>query len=201
MPRLWLKRLTSIGAVPEGDNPPAAIVMYKAKGDRVDEPVVDVEEPVAEPTEQVEPPEVGFEKRIADAEAEIVKAREERDAAIAALADEVGKARRADFGARAKTLEVLLGPADETAPILETLEAGAPDAYAGLEKRLTVARERVALTGELGTPGTPETDPDERKKTWVTKYVADHPDVPAYKARDLYWKLNPDALAALREES
>jgi len=194
-----MKRLTSIGAVPEGDNTPAAIVMYKAKGERVDEPVIDVEEPVTEPV--VESPEVGFEKRIADAEAEIVKARDERDAAIQALADEVTKARWVDFAARAEKLEALLGPAKEVAPILDALEAKAPDAFADLEKRFTVALERLALTRELGKPDLPEVDPDERKKAWVTKYVADHPEVTVYKARDLYWKLNPDALAALREEN
>jgi len=196
-----MKRLTSIGAVPEGDNPPAAIVMYKAKGDRVDEPVIDVEEPVAEPGEKIDGPEVGFEKRIADAEAEIAKARDERDAAIQALADEVSKARWVDFAARAEKLEALLGPAKEVAPILDALEAKAPDAFADLEKRFTVALERLALTSELGKPDLPEVDPDERKKAWVTKYVADHPEVTVYKARDLYWKLNPDALAALREEN
>jgi hypothetical protein len=196
-----MKRLTSIGAVPEGDNPPAEILLYKKKGVRVDEPVVDVEEPVAEPTEIVEGPEVGFEKRIADAEAEIVKARDERDAAIKALADEVSKARWVDFAARAEKLEALLGPAKEVAPILDALEAKAPDAFADLEKRFTVALGRLELTKELGKPDQPEPDPDERKKAWVTKYVADHPDVTVYKARDLYWKLNPDALAALREEA
>lgn len=199
MPRLWMKRLTSIGAVPEGDNPLAEIVLYKAKGVRVDEPVIDVEEPVAEPV--VESPEVGFEKRIADAESEIAKARDERDAAIGALAEQVSKARWVDFAARAEKLEALLGPAKEVAPILDALEAKAPDVFADLEKRLNVALERVALTKELGKSDQPEVDPDERKKGWVAKYISDHPEVSVYKARDLYWKLNPDALAALREEN
>lgn len=204
MPRLWLKRLTSIGAVPEGDNPLAEILLYKAKGEPVAEPDVIVEEPVIEPAVEpvVEPdfePEP-FEKRIADAEVEIQKARDERDAALKALSDEVAKARWVDFAARAEKLEALLGPAKETAPVLDVLEAKAPEAFADLEKRLTAALERVNLTKELGTAGDEGADPIRKRDGWVRKYVLEHPEITEVQARALFWKANPEASKAQRED-
>lgn len=212
MPRLHLRKLTSIGAVPEGDNPPAEIMLYKAKGVRVDETVEKIQEPepvevVEEPAEPVVEPIVEpdfepepFEKRIADAEVEIQKARDERDAAIQALNAEVSKARWVDFAARAEKLEALLGPAKETAPVLDVLEAKAPEAFADLEKRLHSALERVNLTKELGTAGDEGADPIRKRDSWVRKYVLDHPEISEVQARALFWKANPEASKAQRED-
>lgn len=207
MPRLWLRKLTSIGAVPEGDNPPAEILLYKAKGkgadladEQVDEVAVEAGEPEVETVECAQPAEDEIAKRISEAEAEIQKARDERDAAIQALADEVSKRRRADFLAKARTLEPLLGPADETGPQLDALEAAQPEAYAELEKRLQTALSRVNLTRELGTAGDEGADPIRKRDAWVRKYVLDHPDVSEVAARALFWKANPEALEAQRED-
>ena len=215
MPRLWLRKLTSIGAVPEGDNPPAAIVLWKAKGkgaDLADETVnevadavepeaaVEAVEAVEEAVELAAPEGDEIAKRIADAEAEIQKARDERDAAIEALAEQVSKARWVDFAARAEKLEALLGPSKETAPILDVLEAKAPDAFAELEKRLLTALTRVQLTRELGTAGDDGADPIRKRDGWVRQYVLDHPDVSEVTARALFWKANPEASEAQRED-
>lgn len=206
MPRLWMRKLTSIGAVPEGDNPEAQIVMYKRKGDSVEETELVKEETVeAPPVEQVEVEmavveEDGIAKRIAEAESEIVKAREERDAALQSLADEVAKQRRADFAQKARTLEPLLGPADETAGMLDRLDAADPDAYAELGKRLDAALERVNLTKELGTAGDEGADPISRRDAWVRKYTLDHPEVTEPQARALFWKANPEAQEAQHGE-
>jgi hypothetical protein len=208
MPRLWLRKLTSIGAVPEGDNPPAAIVLWKTKkgADLVEETekAADAVEPeveaVAEPEAVAEVEEDGIAKRIADAEAEIRKARDERDAALQALTDEVAKRRHTDFLAKARTLEPLLGPADETAPQLDALDAANPSAYAELEKRLQVALGRLNLTKELGTAGEEGADPIRKRDAWVRKYVLDHPEISEVAARALFWKANPEALEAQRED-
>ena len=207
MPRLWMRKLTSIGAVPEGDNPEAQIVMYKRKGDRVDDSeLVKEAEAVEEPVEEEAAVEAvveedGIAKRIADAESEIAKARDERDAALQSLHDEVQKRRRADFMMKAEALEPLLGPADETAPTLDALEAAAPEAFVELGKRLDAALERVRLTEELGTGGDDGADPISRRDAWVRKYTLDHPDVTEIQARARFWKANPEALEAQREES
>jgi len=208
MPRLWFRKLTSIGAVPEGDNPDAQIVLFKAKKgvalvDETDQVVVDVEEgPDAAQAEAI--PEAGDDegiaKRIEAAEEEIRKAREERDAALWALADEVKKARRALFVVKARNLEPLLGPAEEVAPTLEALDATDPEAFAALEKRLGAALERLNLTKELGTAGVEGADPVAKRDAWVKRYVLDHPEIPEWKARDMFWKANPEALEAQREE-
>jgi hypothetical protein len=278
MPRLWLRKLTSIGAVAEGDNPEAQILLYKAKGEKRDfstdqredmagrgvampdgsYPIPDkdalrraiqsfgraknpaavrahiirraralgatdmlpedwqqkgadiveteelekqdavVEEAAEAAVEEPEADEIS--KRISEAEEEIAKARDERDAALQALADEVAKRRHTDFTARAKRLEPLLGPAEDTCDVLDVLEAKEPDAFAELEKRLEAALERVRLSDEIGTAGDEGADPVSRRDAWVRKYVLDHPDVPEYKARALYWKANPEALEAQREE-
>lgn len=273
--RLWLSRLTSIGAVPEGDNPPAAIVLWKTKrdfpeGSREDmadrgvampdgsypipdkdalrraiqafgraknpaatrahivrraralgatdmlpeewqqkgvdevpdtdelETVNVVEEgPDAAETEIVEDE---IAKRIEDAETEIRKAREERDAAVAALADEVAKRRHTDFLAKAAQYETLLGPAEETAPLLDRLEAADPDAYTELGKRLEAAQARVDLTKELGTSGDEGTDPIRRRDAWVRKFLTDHPEQTVETARALFWKANPEAVEDHRKE-
>ena len=203
MPRLWFRKLTSIGAVPEGDNPEAQIVMYKAKEvdivpiDELEK--VDVEVEAAAEAEAV--PEAGddaIEKRISAAEEEIRKARDERDAALKSLADEVRKARLTEFTVKAATLEPLLGP--DTAETLEALDAADPDRFADLEKRLVTALERVNLAKELGTAGDDGADPIAKRDAWVRKYTLEHPEVPEYTAKDLFWKSNPDALEAQREE-
>lgn len=219
MPRLWLRKLTSIGAVADGDNPDAKIVLYKAreqkgvglvevdeleKQDGIEEGPDGAEAEAAAEAEAVaEVQSEGandIEKRIQDAEAEIVKARVERDAALQALGEEVAKRRKADFAVKARTLEALLGPADETASILEALDAVAPEPFALLEKRLRAALERVNLTGEIGVAGDEGADPVRRRDAWVRKYVLDHPDVSEVKARRLFWKANPDAVEADRED-
>jgi len=199
-----MRKLTSIGAVPEGDNPEAQIVLYKSKGEHVDEPDVIVdeapaaEEPVVEEAAPAEPD--LFEKRIADAESEIAKARDERDAALTALAEEVAKRRSNVFEAKALALEALLGPAKETAPTLDALDAHAPEAFADLEKRLHAALERVGLTKELGTAGDEGADPIRKRDAWVRKYTLDHPEISEVQARVLFWEHDTDALEAQRKE-
>jgi|GEM_PF-5331822 len=282
MPRLWLRKLTSIGAVPEGDNPEAQILLYKAKREfsperredyaergvampdgsfpipdkdalrraiasfgRASNPaavrahiirraralgatdmlpddwqqkgteiVAETEELEKQEVEQAEPVEAAaaeteeIAKRISDAEErvrlaaeeEVRKARDERDAALEALADEVAKQRRIDFLGKARSLEGLLGPADETALVLEALDAAAPEPFVLLEKRLLAALERVALTKEFGTAGDEGADPIRKRDAWVRKYVLDHPEVSEIKAKALFWKANPDALEAQRED-
>ncbi len=286
MPRLWLRKLTSIGAVPEGDNPEAAILLYKAKRDfppearenmaeqgeampdgsfpipdkdalrravasfgRADNPaavrahimrraralgaedmlpegwekstdkgmvMVETVELVKEAEVAVEisgenvpqtevaatedGDETSVEKRIADAESEIQKARAERDAALSTLAEEVRKQRTVTFVAKARELEVLLGPADDTAPVLEVLEGANPEAFVGLEKALRTALTRLNLTKDLGTTGDEGASPMSRRDSWVRKYVLDHPEITVEKARALFWKANPDALEAQHEE-
>jgi len=206
-----MRKLTSIGAVPEGDNPEAQILLYKMKGGQMAEVEQDVEqieveaavEPVVEPVEPVvlaAEPADEIAKRIADAETEIAKARDERDAALQSLADEVAKRRHADFTAKAATLEPLLGPAEETAGPLDVLEAAAPEAFADLEKRLGLALERVQLTRELGTAGDEGADPIRKRDAWVRKYTLDHPEITEIQARALFWKSNTDALEAQRKD-
>jgi len=206
-----MRKLTSIGAVPEGDNPEAQILLYKMKGGQMAEVEQDVEqieveaavEPVVEPVEPVvlaAEPADEIAKRIADAETEIAKARDERDAALQSLADEVAKRRHADFTAKAATLEPLLGPAEETAGPLDALEAAAPEAFADLEKRLGLALGRVQLTRELGTAGDEGADPIRKRDAWVRKYTLDHPEITEIQARALFWKSNTDALEAQRKD-
>jgi len=170
----------------------------------VEEPVEEpaLEEPVVveEPVVEIAPVADEIAKRIQDAEAEIAKARDERDAALQALADEVAKARWVDFAVKAEKLEALLGPAKETAPILEVLEAKAPEAYADLEKRLGAALERVQLTKELGTAGDDGADPIRKRDAWVRKYTLDHPEITEIQARALFWKSDTDALEAQRKD-
>ncbi len=221
MPRLWLRKLTSIGAVADGDNPESTILLYKAKGQKstesgvlmeetelVKEEVVPVVEEPGENAPQTEAEVVvedrgetgDVEKRLAEAEGEVQKARVERDAALATLAEEVRKQRQTTFLVKARELESLLGPADETAPVLEVLEGSNPDAFVGLEKALRTALSRLNLTKDLGTSGDEGASPTAKRDSWVRKYVLDHPDVSVEKARDLFWKNNPDAREAQHEE-
>lgn len=272
--RLWLSRLTSIGAVPDGDNPPAAIVLWKSKRDFPQEAREDMAErgiampdgsyPIPDkdalrraiqsfgrasnpgavrahiirraralgasdmlPDDWQQKgvdvvPEDELEKEMADAveagpdaaeteaapaeddiakraEDEIRKAREERDAAVKALADEVAKRRQTEFAQKAAQLEPLLGPADATAPLLDTLESADPAAYAELENRLRVALSRVTVGKELGT-AEGSADPLARRDVWVRKFLTDHPEQTEATARALFWKTNPDALEALRKD-
>lgn len=153
---------------------------------------------------EVEPEPV--EKQLDPEVAELVaKAKAEADEARAELQVEKAARRRQELVAKIREdgLEPLLGIADEVAPHLESLQSGAPEAFAHLYGSLHAAAQRVELAKaftELGSAEAEATDPYAQRDRWVEKQLASNPGADIHKLRSDFWVHHPDAFAATREK-
>jgi hypothetical protein len=159
-----------------------------------------VEEAVAaETAEPAEPVEDGLEKRLQDFEKQLETVRLEKEAAEAALAEEVNKRRDLEWVEKAKPLEPLLGP--DMAPVLRKLSDAAPEEYTKLEGALTAALGKFDLAKvltEVGTDGSAP-EPIQDRDRWVREFRKLHPDVSVKEARGRFWAEHPEAKQKSRE--
>lgn len=168
------------------------------------EPVVEPAiEKAAEPEAPAETPLVEDPVEVAKRQAaeEIEKAKQERDAAVAALADEVAKRRDTEWVEKARPLELLLGPAESMGPVLRKIADTLPDEYAALEAAFKAASGRVELAKILGEVGqnTGESTPFDSRDSFVKDMRKLHPEMTVEQARAMFWREHPEAVKASRE--
>ena len=220
MRRIFVDKLTSIGAVNDGDNPDAQILFYKSNPVTTDES--------GEPTERHTMPDdptadVAVEglpenlpepviKALDEAAAELEKARAERDAEREQreqLAADVAKMRDEQlterFTKRAGDLVSVLGESDEVPSILKELHEAAPEAYAKLDSLIGDAAKIAAesqnlMFKELGT-SSDESDPVAKIRNIAKSILEDERDsFPTIeKARAEAWARNPDLFDEYRK--
>ena len=219
---LFIKDLVSIGAVDNGDNPEADIVIWKrheaqpepgaTESNRMIEgvdltgvPDATVEALVtafevvkAERDAALEavPAPVEIEKAVPDEYADLIaKAKADADEAKAELAVEVAKRRDAELVMKIKDdgLVPLLGAADEIAPNLRALEAAAPEAFAAVYGNLVAAAQRVDLAKAFGELGANPGEADNSYEGQRDAYVAK-------RLAELGQPASPDHIIKLRSE-
>lgn len=126
------------------------------------------------------------------------------------LAVEVAKRRDAEMVAKIKDdgLVPLLGAAEQVAPNLRALEAGAPEAFAAVYGNLVAAAQRTDFAKALGELGNAEPEGpqsyQDRRDAYVAKRIAENPDLTAdqatiIKLRSEFVVLHPEAVAESRE--
>ena len=219
MRRLKIEEIDSVGAVDEGDNPPASLLFWKRRKAPVggvpekgvfvaetvepeelvkDAPVEEIEaEAVSEPVEAV----VEIEEVSKQVE-EIAKISAERDAAITALAEEVAKRQKAEWVEKAKPFELLLGSAETIGPALGKIADQLPEEYARLEAAFKAALARQDLTkilGEVGKDSGESGSPADLRDRFVKEFRMLHPEATVEQARVRFWQDNPDMKQASRE--
>jgi hypothetical protein len=152
-----------------------------------------------------------IEKHVADLEAqiedstsddEVSKAQADKIEALEKrLAEETGKRRQVDFEKRAETFEKMLGKPDEIGPVLDALEAAAPEAYSKLETALIAAAGRVDLSklfAEFGSGSDGETDPIAKRDAYVADQKKAGSTETVEKLRAEFWTAHPEEKQALR---
>lgn len=223
--RLYVDELVSVGMVNAGDNPGSEVVIYKSRDNTpTPEPVVSITRKAGSlPTEgkvsmdlsviedadlrkSIEDEIVEKDARIAELEAAatppddpVEKADPEVQELISKLREDLDKERSdrrtSEFVGKAEPFAMLLGKADEMGPVLDALEAAAPEAYEKLEHALTAASQRDELSklfSEVGTgEGEGESDPISKRDVWVEKNKTTSETVG--QARKRYWSENPEA--------
>jgi hypothetical protein len=216
---LKISELTSVGAVDDGDNPPASLLFWKRKpapvggddpegvlmNEGTEETVVEADVGKEAPAAEVEAEESEadeFVKRLQAQEEDIAKARQERDIAVALLAEEIAKRRQTEWVAKAQPYELLLGSAETVGPVLGRFADSNPDDYAILESALNAALNRQDLTKILSEVGkdTGQTGTVEEKQTaFVKEFRMLHPEVSVAEARARFWTENPEMKQLSRE--
>lgn len=139
-------------------------------------------------------------KRAADEQ--IAKAIQERDAAVAALAEEIDKRLDVEWVEKARPFTLLLGSPETMGPALRKIAKACPAEHALLESALHAALGRVELAkilGEVGENTGQTADPISQRDAFVKDMRRLHPDMTVEAARALYWKENPEAVKASRE--
>ena len=110
--------------------------------------IANLEQPEPVPVDVTKDASPELQELIAKKNDELVASYAELAEAQAVIAKAHQDARDTEFVTKAATLKVVLGEVDVWGPILDKLEAGAPEAFALLEERLTVAKAQIE-TGEL----------------------------------------------------
>ncbi|MFH2055879.1 MAG: hypothetical protein ABIJ61_07970 [bacterium] len=217
MRRLKIEEIDSVGAVDEGDNPPASLLFWK----RRKAPVGGVPEKGVFVAETVEPEELVKAAEEIEAEAvsepveavveieevskqveKIAEISAERDAAITALAEEVAKRQRSEWVEKAKPFELLLGSAETIGPALGKIADALPEEYARLEAAFKAALARQDLTkilGEVGKDSGESGSPADLRDRFVKEFRMLHPEATVEQARVRFWQDNPDMKQASRE--
>ena len=227
--RLFVRSITSIGAVGEGDNPDATIMFYKSKNT---EPVqgrtqkkegsmpFDIETLTDEGKEFVaslqaqiaafgdEPPVLPDDldpvtkARLDDDQATIEKQKVEMEKVAKDLADLRDEMATEKYDTRAEELEALLGDKADVAPVLKALAAADPVAFGkldGMFDTLVVKDTLAPLFAELGEAGQGGTAIDQ-----IAAHTAEirkaNPDVSLAEAKKQAWEDHPELLAKSREE-
>jgi hypothetical protein len=205
--RLFIDEIVSVGAVAEGDNPGAQITFWKKKdreshqmvenkGALMDNPTdetVEVEETPIEP-ELVEGSDL--EATVAKQAEDLAKTKAELDVALAEIAKERKVRRDSEFIAKASELD-FLGDKEEWGPVLDALEAGAPEAFGKLEQRLAAAKAQIEtgdLFAEIGKSDGEVSDMDALVKAKREL----HPDMTVAQARAEVWRENPELVEEAR---
>lgn len=117
------------------------------------------------------------------------------------LAEETGRRRQADFEKRAETFEKMLGRPAEIGPVLDALEAAAPEAYGKLETALKAAAGRVDLSklfAEFGSGSDGESDPIAKRDAYVADQKKAGRTESVEKLRAEFWTAHPEEKQALR---
>jgi hypothetical protein len=182
MNRLSVKRLTSIGAVEEGDNPPAEIVLFKHKPDPVSG-TLPVISPDRAPDGDTDMSDLDLSALEEELRAEIEKQFAGYEERIAELEKD-------------QPVDVTKGMSDEARALFESLEKKAADQAAALEKerdaRLTVewvgkarAFEKVLGDAEEAAPHLKSLD--EGTAEWLLEKLANVEK--ALEASDLFKEL------------
>lgn len=222
--RLTITEIDSVGAVDEPDNPPASLLFFKRrartreapdsgeveKGVQMDSDIIideaesvpadglTVEEPVeVDKAADVEKAADPVEKALED----IAKAQAERDAALAQLAEEVGKRLDGEWVEKARPYELLLGSPEQMGPAMRKIAAACPDEWQLLETALNAGLERADLAKILTEVGenTGSADPLSQRDLFVKDMLKQHPKMTEAEARAAFWAQNPAAKKALRE--
>ena len=110
--------------------------------------IANLEQPEPVPVDVTKDASPELQELIAKKNDELVASYAELAEAQAVIAKAHQDARDTEFITKAATLKDVLGEVDVWGPILDKLEAGAPEAFAQLEERLTVAKAQIE-TGEL----------------------------------------------------
>lgn len=225
--RLTIRAIHSVGAVDEGDNPPALLGFWKLRqrkhvgapsggldegepmgSDEIEpevtkaEPELPVEAEVekAEPAEAAEPDEVT--KRLDEIAKRLEDAELAKAAAESALEAEVEKRESGEWVEKARPLEALLGDPQSMGPVLRKLHRADPDAYGLLAAAFDAALARVdvaKLFAESGTDQSASADPLSDRDRWVKELRKLHPDKTVAEARAMFWQEHPEAKKASRE--
>lgn len=226
--RLWVKSISSVGAVDAGDDPEAVMTFWKRK--TTDESGVDDRKAKNMPDEfSLADLPLSDEQAVALDEhiAGVVKAAVDEAAIPLPIVDEVDVFKNLDDEGKA-ALEELRKQADKNASELaeeiakrraaefvtkaepykglvgddgaEVL-AGLPDETATVVLGwLSKADEQIKAGNLFKVLGSDgEGDVEAEKAAFVKQYRADHPGEPVEKANAEFWKLNPDAIERSRE--
>jgi len=230
MNRLHISEITSIGAVEDGDDPEASILLYKSKetepepGPLVEKGVSmpfdietltdegkayvsDLEAKLAaygeEPAALPDDLPEPVAKRLDEMTEAIEKERVEKERMATELADLKDGIATEKWTERAKALAVLLGAPDDVAPVLKTLATDSPDAFARLDAMfdtLIVKDSMAPLFKELGSSAAEGTAADQIAAHAAEIRKAD-PTMTVAKARAQAWTDHPELKALSREEA
>jgi len=152
------------------------------------------------PAEEVEEVEIG--KASDEVQTLIAKLRDDNAKQAEDLAVEIAKRRDTEFVAKVRKdeLEVLLGNAEETGPVLRELSDAAPEAFGKIYPALVAAAQRAGgFFKELGA-NDGESDPTSQRDVWVAKQKQDGSDKTDAQLRAAYWDAHRDAVAAERDK-
>jgi hypothetical protein len=226
---LFVKEITSIGAVDSGDNPEADIVFWKkasaASAEQAGSTDMDlaslpeaVQEHIAELTKERDDAvaalvdaevvdltdEDPVEKASDEVQELVAKLRTEADEQRAALEAEIAKRRDIEFTKRVADdgLDALLGKAEDVGPTLRRLADADAEAFDSIYANLVAAAQRDGLSKAFDEIGenAGESDPVARRDAWVAKRKEDGDDRSVAALNAAFWDAHPAELAKSRED-
>lgn len=236
---LFVEELISIGMVDSGDNPEAAIAIWKRREDAADRSADSADHPLQESNMT----DVDLSALPDDAQAYITKLIDERDALLeqvnAVVSDdpvgdddiaknapdevrdliakqqariaeqeealhlEITKRRDTEFVAKVREdrMDILLGKAEESGPLLRRLADADPEAFNAVYGSMLAAAQRVDLAkaiAEFGENRGEGSDPHARKQAYVAKRREAGDERTIAEIESEFWKQNPELVRELR---
>ncbi len=226
--RLIISEITSIGVVPDGDNPEAEILFYKSKPpepvpgpvtkeesmpfdvDSLDSDgkafVADLQSQIAALTVD-DPPGLPDDldpvtkARLDEQDAAIEKAQAETASVAKQLADELEKQATEKWADRADKLQALMGESDVMGPVFKTLDAAAPEAFATLDAQFDTLLEANSFVELLEKELGTANDGGtaaDKHAAHVAKIREDDSSITLADAKKQAWEDHPDLVKANR---
>ncbi len=228
--RLFVNRITSVGAVEEADNEPSKIMFWKRRKNTEPAPgrvekkgdsmpfdveslsddaklhVQGLEAKIAELTEEPAPLPVDLPepvtKRLDELSETIEKDKVEKDRIAKELADLKEEMATEKYEARAATLQNLLGKPEDVAPVLKALATANPEAFTKLDTMFDTLIVKDVMAPLMAEIGDTSSGgtADDQISVFATEIRKNSPDLSAAEARMQAWVEHPDLRVQAREE-